>query len=130
MSLSQKIAAALDETTRAYACRATSRSRTARTGSPWTSPPSTPSAWPSTSLDFVTTDRPRLVVRGPQAWGDRLAARVTYLMEPLKVLELDAGGGEVADPQPVADRARRTARLLRGPALQAGLAPHGTRRLR
>ena len=28
-------------------------------------------------------------------WGDRIASRVTYLMEPLKVLEIDAGGGEV-----------------------------------
>ena len=30
-----------------------------------------------------------------KAWGDRLAARVTYLMEPLVVLEQDALAGEV-----------------------------------
>ena len=48
-------------------------------------------------------DAPR-IRRGPtgrscsadalRAWGDRLAARVTYLMEPLVVLEVDAEGGE------------------------------------
>jgi hypothetical protein len=31
-----------------------------------------------------------------KAWGDRIAARVTYLMEPLVVLEQDALAGEVA----------------------------------
>src|SRR5262249_6011764 len=30
-----------------------------------------------------------------RAWGERLAGRVSYLMEPLKVLEVDPAGGEV-----------------------------------
>ncbi len=43
-----------------------------------------------------------------KAWGDRLAARVTYLMEPLAVLEADAVGLEVTlrsqSPTPRNDR--------------------------
>ncbi|CAN5915604.1 hypothetical protein BH23PLA1_BH23PLA1_29360 [soil metagenome] len=43
-----------------------------------------------------------------KSWGDRLTARLTYLMEPLAVLEADADSGEVIlrsqSPTPRADR--------------------------
>ena len=96
MSLSQKIAAALDENTRAYIlpCTVTvedgpnrltlepDRPRHRRRGlrHAWNSSRPTAPDWSSEALN---------------AWGERLAARVTYLLEPLKVLEIDAGGGEV-----------------------------------
>ena len=50
------------------------------------------------------TCRPRSL----RAWGDRLAARVTYLMEPLVVQEVDAEAGQAElrsqSPTPRADR--------------------------
>ena len=72
------------------------------------------------SLEFVTTDRTDWSSEALNAWGERLAARVTYLLEPLKVLEIDAGGGEVQmrSQTPTARAEQRG--LLRGPALQAG----------
>jgi len=48
------------------------------------------------ALDFATTRRPEWSVDDLRAWGDRLASRLTYLMEPLVVLEADPLGGEVA----------------------------------
>jgi hypothetical protein len=45
-------------------------------------------------LDFASTDRADLSADALRAWGDRLAARLTYLMEPLVVLEVDAQAGE------------------------------------
>ena len=47
------------------------------------------------ALDFTTTARPEWTPESLKAWGDRIAARVTYLMEPLVVLEQDALAGEV-----------------------------------
>ena len=47
------------------------------------------------ALDFVATDKPHWSADALKAWGDHLAARLTYLMEPLVVLEVDALGGEV-----------------------------------
>lgn len=48
-------------------------------------------------LDFAVIDpnTPDWSIDELQAWGDRLAKKVTYLMEPLVVLEVDAQGGEV-----------------------------------
>jgi len=46
-------------------------------------------------LDFTTTARPEWTPSALKAWGDRVAARVTYLMEPLVVLEQDAIAGDV-----------------------------------
>lgn len=46
-------------------------------------------------LNFATAARPEWPAADLRAWGDRLAARVTYLMEPLAVLEADATAGEV-----------------------------------
>jgi len=47
------------------------------------------------ALDFASTDRPEWSTDALKSWGDRLAARLTYLMEPLAVIEVDALGGEV-----------------------------------
>src|SRR3954463_12197287 len=45
-------------------------------------------------LDFALTDRADPPAHALRAWGERLAARLTYLMEPLVVLEVDAQAGE------------------------------------
>src|SRR5690242_15424488 len=47
------------------------------------------------SFDFTTTARSEWTPAALKSWGDRIAARVTYLMEPLVVLEQDALAGEV-----------------------------------
>jgi hypothetical protein len=47
------------------------------------------------ALEFQTNARPAWSLEDLKAWGDRIAARVTYLMEPLIVLEQDPVGGEV-----------------------------------
>jgi hypothetical protein len=47
------------------------------------------------ALDLRTTARPEWTTGSLKAWGDRIAARVTYLMEPLVVLEQDAQAGVV-----------------------------------
>ena len=84
MSLSRKIAAALDENTRAYIlpCAVTVEDGPNRL------------TLNLTALDTVGVafDRPRIRRDRParwssealKAWGERLAARVTYLMEPLR----------------------------------------------
>ncbi len=48
-------------------------------------------------LDVSVQDpaRPVWSIDELRAWGDRVARRVTYLMEPLVVVEVDAQGGEV-----------------------------------
>ena len=46
------------------------------------------------ALDF-SPSRPAAPADALRAWADRLAARVTYLMEPLVVLEHDPVAGEV-----------------------------------
>jgi hypothetical protein len=46
-------------------------------------------------LDFTVGGRPEWTSDALRAWGDRLAARVTYLMEPLVVVEVDPAAGEV-----------------------------------
>ncbi len=47
------------------------------------------------ALDFATATRAEWSPEALKAWGDRVAARVTYLMEPLIVLEHDIEAGEV-----------------------------------
>ena len=130
MSLSQKIAAALDENTRAYVlpCTVTVDDGPHRLTLHLTALDTVGLAFDS--LEFVATDRPDWSSEALNDWGERLAARITYLMEPLKVLEIDAGGGRGSDPQPDPDRPRRPARLLRDAALPAGHAAHGAVRLR
>jgi hypothetical protein len=59
-------------------------------------------------LDYAMTDRLDLSSNALRSWGDRLAARLTYLMEPLVVLEVDAQAGEAElrsqTPTPRGDR--------------------------
>jgi hypothetical protein len=59
-------------------------------------------------LDYVRGDRGDLSPEALRGWGDRLAARLTYLMEPLVVLEVDAQAGEAElrsqAPTPRGDR--------------------------
>jgi hypothetical protein len=95
MSLSRKIAAALDENTRAYIlpCAVTVEDGPNRLTLSLTALDGVGVAFDS--LEFVTTDRQDWSSDALNAWGQRLAGRVTYLLEPLKVLEIDAGGGEV-----------------------------------
>lgn len=74
-------------------------------------------------LDFSTSARPEWSAEALQAWGGRIAARVTYLMEPLVVLEVDAVGGEVElrSQEPTARRGNRSyyeVRLNRNGALR------------
>ncbi len=47
------------------------------------------------ALDFATGARADWPPEAVRSWGERLAARATYLMEPLVVLEHDDLGGEV-----------------------------------
>jgi hypothetical protein len=95
MSLSQKIAAALDENTRAYVlpCTVSVEAGPNRLTLDLTALDTVGVAFDS--LEFATTDRTEWSSEALNRWGQRLAERVTYLLEPLKVLEIDAGGGEV-----------------------------------
>jgi len=95
MSLSQKIAAAIDENTRAYIlpCTVTVEDGTNRLTLDLTALDTVGVAFDT--LEFVATDRTDWSSDALRAWGERLSARVTYLLEPLKVIEIDAGGGEV-----------------------------------
>jgi hypothetical protein len=108
MSLSQKIAAALDENTKAYVlpCTVAVEDGPNRLTLHLTALDTVGLAF--TALEFVTTGRPEWSSDALKEWGDRLSSRVTYLMEPLKVLEVDAGGGEVQirsqSPTPRAER--------------------------
>ena len=47
------------------------------------------------TLDFAAGDGATRSTDDLKRWGDRLAARLTYLMEPLVVLEVDVVGGEI-----------------------------------
>jgi len=95
MSLSKKIAAAIDENTKAYVlpCTVTVEDSPNRLTLHLTALDTVGLAF--TALEFATTSRPEWSSEALKGWGDRLSSRVTYLMEPLKVLEIDAGGGEV-----------------------------------
>jgi hypothetical protein len=95
MSLSTKIAAALDENTRAYVlpCTVTVEDGPNRLSLEITALDSVGVAFDA--LEFAATDRQDWPSQALNAWGRRLADRVTYLLEPLKVIEIDAGGGEV-----------------------------------
>jgi hypothetical protein len=95
MSLSKKIAAALDENTKAYVlpCSVTVEESPNRLTLQITALDTVGLA--CTALEFVTTSRSEWSSEALKDWGGRLAGRVTYLMEPLKVVEIDAQGGEV-----------------------------------
>ena len=95
MTLSKKIAAALDENTRAYVmpCTVTLDDGPHRVTLHLTALDSVGVAF--SSLEFATSSRAEWTSEALTQWGNRLSSRITYLMEPLKVLEIDAGGGEV-----------------------------------
>jgi len=108
MSLSRKIAAALDENTRAYIlpCTVTVEDGPNRLALEITALDSVGAAFDC--LEFTATDRQEWSSEALNAWGRLLADRVTYLLEPLKVVEIDAGGGQVqirsTAPTPRADQ--------------------------
>jgi len=95
MSLSKKIAAALDENTKAYLlpCTVAVEESQNRLTLHLTALDTVGLAF--TALEFATTGRTDWSSQALKEWGDRLSSRLTYLMEPLKVLEIDAAGGEV-----------------------------------
>jgi hypothetical protein len=95
MSLSKKIAAALDENTKAYnfPCAITVEEGTSRLTLHLTGLDTVGVAF--TNLEFASSKQSEWSSETLKGWGDRLASRVTYLMEPLKVVEIDAGGREV-----------------------------------
>lgn len=95
MNLSRKIAAALDENTTVHVlpCAVTVEGGPHRLALSLTALDTVGVAFDA--LDFTTTSRSEWSPEALRAWGERLAGRVTYLMEPFKVLEVDAEGGEV-----------------------------------
>jgi len=108
MSLSQKIAAALDARPEngALPCRITVEDEPNRLTLGLTA--SGPVGMAFDSLDFATFARTEWSPEDLKAWADRIASRVTYLMEPLVVIEHDEVGGEVElrsqAPTPRGDR--------------------------
>jgi hypothetical protein len=95
MSLSKRIAAALDENTKVHAppCEVAVEEGPHRLSLSLTALDAVGVAF--ASLEFTTSARPEWSSDALREWGSRLAGRVTYLMEPLKVVEVDAAGGEV-----------------------------------
>ncbi|AGA28877.1 hypothetical protein [Singulisphaera acidiphila] len=95
MSLSQKIAAALDALPDidALPCPLTVEDVPHRLTLNLTA--AGPVGIAFDSLDFATAARSGWSSEDLKAWADRIASRVTYLMEPLVVLEHDKVGGEV-----------------------------------
>ena len=61
-------------------------------------------------LDYALIGAPERSIAELRAWGDRLAKRLTYLMETLVVLEVDAHGGrvELRSGTPTARQGKRT----------------------
>jgi hypothetical protein len=96
MSLSRKIAAALDENTKVHVlpCAVTIEEGPHRLALGLTALDTVGVAFDA--MDFATASRPEWTPEALRAWGERLAGRVTYLMEPFRVLEVDAEGGEVS----------------------------------
>jgi hypothetical protein len=56
------------------------------------------------NLEYAAADRSERSTEALRAWADRLAAKLTYLMEPLVVLEVDpvAGEAELRSQSPTA----------------------------
>lgn len=95
MSLSQKIAAALDDLANTSA---PPRTVAAEEGPHRIDLPvglATSIGIECAGFGFHVADRSGLSLDDLRGWGDRLAKKVTYLMEPLAVHEADALGHEV-----------------------------------
>jgi hypothetical protein len=96
MSLSTKIAAAVDALARANTplpCEATAEHAGNRLTLHLTL--AGPVGLAFDALHFTAGDRVLRAPEGLRAWADRLAARLNYLMEPLAVLEHDREAGEL-----------------------------------
>lgn len=125
MSLSQKIAAALDARpdNGALPCDVTVESEPNRLSLHLTA--NGPVGLAFDRLGFVASGRDAWSNDEVKAWGERIAARVTYLMEPLVVLEQDRldGGVELRSHAPTArgeQRAYYEVRLDRQGHLRLG----------
>lgn len=95
MSLSQKIAAALDARpdNGVLPCDVTVEDGPTRLTLALTA--SGPVGLAFDTLDFATAARAGRSPEDVRAWGERIASRVNYLMEPLVVLEHDKVAGDV-----------------------------------
>jgi hypothetical protein len=95
MNLNKKIAAALDENTKAYVlpCTVTVEEIPFRLTLHLTALDTVGLAF--SGMEFASSNRTEWSSQALKDWAERLAKRVTYLMEPLKVIEIDAGGSEV-----------------------------------
>ena len=95
MSLSKKIAAALDENTKAYVlpCTVTVEDSPDRLTLNLTALDTVGLAF--TAMEYANTSRTERSSDALKKWGDRLSKKISYLMEPLKVLEVHEEGGEV-----------------------------------
>jgi len=123
MSLSRKIVAALDAQSASDALPATLAVEDDATRLTLFLTANGPVGLAFSALDFAAATRPEWSPEALRTWADRLAARLTYLMEPLVVLEHDRAGGEVElrsqSPTPRADqRAYYEVRLNREGALR------------
>jgi hypothetical protein len=123
MSLSKKIAAALDENTKAYVlpCTVTVEDNPSRLTLNLTALDSVGLAF--STVEYANTSRTEWSSEALKEWGDRLSKKVSYLMEPLKVLEVNDSGGEVQmrsqSPTPRDDqRAYYEMRLFRSGTLR------------
>jgi hypothetical protein len=94
MSLSKKIAAALDENTKAYVlpCTVTIEDSPNRLTLRLSSLDTVGLAF--STMEYANSSRTEFTSDALKEWGDRLTKRVTYLMEPLKVFEVDDQGGD------------------------------------
>jgi len=95
MTLSRKIVAAVDECTAPLEapCEVTVEEGPSRLTLHLNS--AGPVGLAFDSLDFATNSRPEWSPEALRRWGDRLTARLTYLMEPLVVLEHDPVDNQV-----------------------------------
>jgi len=115
MSLSQKIAAALDARPDlgALPCRVTAEDQRNRLTLDLTAFGGVGMAF--NRLEFNTHSQEEWSSQDLQAWADRITSRVTYLMEPLVVIEHDQARGEIEirSKQPTARGDRRAYYQLR-----------------
>ena len=95
MSLSQKIAAALDDLAHTGA---PPQPISAEEGTHKINLPvglATPIGIECAGFDFHVADRAGMSLDDLRGWGDRVVKKITYLMEPLAIHEADAQGNEV-----------------------------------